>query len=226
MRLNRYIAQATGISRRAADEAITAGRVRLEQKKAVLGQDISDRDKVYLDERLLATLSEFTYIIYYKPIGLVVSRRQQGNASTIYDRLPAEFENLRSVGRLDRESSGLLVLTDDGDYAHRQTHPSFEKTKRYEVRLNKPLEADDAKHLQQGVKLEDGMSKLGIESSEAMNVVVILKEGRNRQIRRSFAALDYRVVKLHRTDFGNLNLGGLKPGEWRKFTPNQGQTHA
>ena len=215
MRLNRYIASATGLSRRAADEAIEAGRVRVGTEPGKLGQEIGESDKVYLDEKLLTLPKGFTYIVYNKPVGLIVSRVHQGEADTIYDHLPPEFERLRSVGRLDRDSSGLLVLTDDGDYAHRQTHPKFEKSKRYEVILNKPLSESDHKLLESGVALEDGTSRLGLPEVNGKNVVVTISEGRNRQIRRSFEALGYTVVGLHRTEFGDLKLDTLKPGDWR-----------
>ena len=216
MRLNRYIASATGISRRAADETIQAGRVRVGTDPGILGQEIGESDKVYLDEKLLSLPKGLTYIIYHKPVGLVVSRAHQGEAETIYDHLPAEFERLRSVGRLDRDSSGLLILTDDGDYAHRQTHPRFEKTKRYEVTLDRPLSEADHRLLEAGVELEDGPSKLGLPEVRGKHIIVIISEGRNRQIRRSFEALGYSVVGLHRTEFGEVRLNGLKPGEWRR----------
>jgi len=215
MRLNRYIARANGMSRRAADEAIMARRVRIGEETGTLGQVVTNDDRVYLDDKLLTLPKEFTYIIYHKPVGLVVSRQHQGEADIIYDHLPPEFERLRSVGRLDRDSSGLLVLTDDGDYAHKQTHPRYEKSKRYEVELDKSLKASDADLLRAGIALDDGTSRLGLTDLKGREVVVTISEGRNRQIRRSFEALGYTVVGLHRTDFGDLKLGELKPGEWR-----------
>ena len=221
MRLNRYIAQATGLSRRTADEVIEAGRIRVNAGPGGLGQTVAQTDKIWLDDELLAMPDHHTYVIFNKPVGLVVSRRQQGISPTIYERLPAEFQRLRSVGRLDRDSSGLLVLTDDGDYAHQQTHPSFQKDKRYQAKLSKPLSPDDANHLRNGVTLEDGLSRLGLEDINERQAVVVISEGRNRQIRRSFAALGYEVVELHRTDFGELHLGELKPGEWRYFSPEE-----
>lgn len=226
MRLNRYVAAASGLSRRGADDAIAAGHVSVNGRPGSLGQTVTDSDRVELDGTLLIVPEHHTYIIFYKPVNTVTSRRRQGTTPTIYDRLPSEFHRLRSVGRLDRYSSGLLVLTDDGDYAHRQTHPSFEKNKRYEVKLSKPLSSDDANHLRNGVVLEDGLSRMGLEAVRGTSVVVILREGRNRQIRRSFAALGYAVVELHRTDFGDLSLDGLKPGEWRQFNPETRPAHA
>jgi pseudouridine synthase len=200
--------------------------VRITENPGSLGQDVAEGAEVRLDGEVITIPDSLTYIIYNKPVGLVVSRRHQGEASTIYDKLPPEFERLRPVGRLDRDSSGLLVLTDDGDYAHEQTHPSFEKTKRYEIKLNTPLSHDDANHLRQGVSLDDGPSRLGLETTGGSFVVVTISEGRNRQIRRSFEALDYSVIALHRTDFGSLSLGALKPGAWRHFNSAEIPNHA
>jgi 23S rRNA pseudouridine2605 synthase len=221
MRLNRFIAGASGLSRRAADEAIAAGRVVVNERPGSLGQTVETGDRVELDGKVLVLPEHHTYVIYHKPIGFITSRQQQGDTPTIYENLPVELQRLQSVGRLDKDTSGLLVLTDDGDYAHEQTHPSFEKEKRYEVQLSKPLSEDDANHLRNGVALKDGPSRLGIEMVDGKDVVVKISEGRNRQIRRSFDALGYNVIGLHRTDFGELTLGKLKPGEWRAFSPKE-----
>jgi pseudouridine synthase len=219
MRLNRYIAQASGLSRRSADEAISAGRIKVGDQAGVLGQTVSSGDRILLDNEPLAIPEHHTYVAFHKPVGYIASRRQQGTTPTIYSLLPPDLQRLRNVGRLDRDSSGLLVLTDDGNYAHRQTHPSFGKDKRYEIELSRPLDKADIGQLRHGVKLDDGLSRLSIEEVDGNKAVVRLSEGRNRQIRRSFAALGYEVKELHRTDFGDLHLGKLKPGEWRSFTP-------
>lgn len=219
MRLNRYIASANGMSRRAADDAIGDGRLRVNGKPGLLGQNVEASDSVTLDGEPITLPVAHTYVIFNKPISHVTSRVQQGDTPTIYALLPPELHRLRSVGRLDRDSSGLLVLTDDGDYAFRQTHPSFQKEKRYEVGLSSPLTPADAAKLRHGVALADGVSRLGLDDVNGCNVTVRLSEGRNRQIRRSFGALGYEVVRLHRTHFGALVLGDLQPGEWRSFVP-------
>ena len=219
MRLNRYIASANGMSRRAADDAIAAGRINVNGVLGVLGQNIEASDTVTLDSSPLKLPVAYAYVIFNKPSGPIASRVQQGKTPTIYAGLPSEFRRLRSVGRLDGDSSGLLVLTDDGDYAFRQTHPSFQKEKRYEVSLATKLTSGDAEKLRLGVDLEDGLSRLGLSEINGRDVTVRLSEGRNRQIRRSFGALGYEVVRLHRTHFGTLDLSDLKAGEWRTFTP-------
>ena len=167
--------------------------------------------------------TDYLYIAFHKPVGYVCSRRAQGSAPTLYDLLPAKYRHLKTVGRLDKDSSGLILLTNDGDFAFQMTHPKFRKTKVYEVELNRPLEPLHQQMISDyGVKLEDGISKFKVitstESTEDQlsrtRFTVVLTEGRNRQIRRTFAALGYRVTKLHRTTFGQYELGDLQPGKY------------
>lgn len=218
MRLNKYIALASGMSRRAADEVIDGGHVTVDGEIAGVGTQAEDGQVVALDGKKLSLPEEHTYIMFNKPAGYVCSRLQQGDTETIYALLPEPMNTLKSVGRLDRDSSGLLVLTNDGTYAHQHLHPSFTKTKRYTVKLSKVLSDEHAALLQSGVELDDGMSRLQLKDVEGKSMTVILHEGRNRQIRRSFAALGYRVVQLHRTNFGSLKLGELQPGEYRPLS--------
>ena len=223
MRLNKFIAQATGISRRAADAAIAAGRVRLNNTVPTPGSVVLSTDTVTLDGTPLAQPdSTYTTIMMNKPVGYVCSRNGQGS-QTIYDLLPPKLHHLKPVGRLDKHSSGLLLLTDDGTLAHQLTHPSFAKTKLYKIALNQPLSHNDQLHVQNGVTLDDGVSKLelsALNDTDRHNWKVTMTEGRNRQIRRTFAALDYNVVKLHRTHFGPYILSNLGPGTYTP-APNQ-----
>ena len=157
-----------------------------------------------------------------KPVGYVCSRRAQGDSPTIYAILPQAFHHLKPVGRLDRNSSGLLLLTNDGDFAFQMTHPKFVKTKVYSVRLDRDLEPLHQQMISDfGVILEDGPSKLHLErlrDDSRREWRVIMSEGRNRQIRRTFASLGYEVKKLHRTSFGNYSLGDMKPGSYELVT--------
>ncbi|HUC87130.1 MAG TPA: pseudouridine synthase [Candidatus Saccharimonadales bacterium] len=214
MRLNQYVAHSSGLSRRAADAAITAGRVMVDGTVASLGMTVQPTAVVELDGKRL-TAPHYQAILLHKPVGYVTSRRQQGSAPTIYELLPTALHALKPAGRLDRDSSGLLVLTNDGALAQILQHPSRGKWKRYEVALNRPLTETDRAQLERGVTLEDGSSQLEVKPLGKRTLVVRLQEGRNRQIRRSFAALDYRVVRLHRTDLGSIGLGKLAPGKWQ-----------
>lgn len=225
MRLNKFIASATGLSRRAADRAISEGRVQINQQPATLGSIASEHDTVTLDNRPITLPVNTMTIMMNKPTGYVCSRDGQGSR-TIYDLLPPELHHLKPVGRLDKYSSGLLLMTDDGIRAHQLTHPSFEKEKIYEIELNKPLTPQDKAKIEKGVELEDGLSRLHVSEGERLEVRgsrartstsnlspttyrVTMSEGRNRQIRRTFDALGYEVTRLHRTVFGSFRLGTL-----------------
>ncbi len=214
MRINKYIALSTGISRRAADAAIEQGRVLVNGARPQPGHDVIDTDMVTLGGKTITPASKTT-IMLNKPVDYVVSRDGQG-ARTIYNLLPEEYHHLKPVGRLDKESSGLLLLTNDGDLANELTHPSNRKRKVYEVSLLSSLQPLHRQMIGEiGIQLEDGASRLGLERQQEGNDkdwVVTMYEGRNRQIRRTFTALRYTVVKLHRTNFGDYTLGDLKPG--------------
>jgi 23S rRNA pseudouridine2605 synthase len=216
MRINRYVAAASGLSRRAADAAVAQGRVQVNGYAAQTGQDVTANDTVTLDGTAIHAPAYHQTILLNKPTGYVVSREGQGSR-TIYDILPPELHHLKPVGRLDKESSGLLLLTTDGQLAQTLTHPKYQKTKHYEVTLNKPLAPDAFAQLKEGVQLEDGASHLTVQLvPEVTNqYTVAMHEGRNRQIRRTFDALDYSVVRLHRTQFGDYTLGTLPPGHWK-----------
>ena len=228
MRLNKYVAQVSGLSRRAVDAAITTGRISVNGSIAQLGQQITTSDAVTLDGTLLAA-SEYATVILNKPTGYVCSRDGQGS-KTIYDLLPSELQHLKSVGRLDKDSSGLLLLTNDGNLAHKLTHPSFGKQKAYLVTLDKSLSPTSMTQLKNGVTLDDGVSNLEVRKSTASDgevpnierpvsdvYCITMTEGRNRQIRRTFEALGYTVVKLHRTKFGPYTLEGIPPGSYKQL---------
>lgn len=217
MRLNKFIAQASGLSRRVADQAIVAGRVKVNGSVPSLAQNISGKDVVTLDDKPLNLPENLQTVMLNKPVGYVCSRDGQGS-KTIYELLPKKLHHLKPVGRLDKNSSGLLLLTNDGNLAHELTHPKFQKSKVYKIALNKPFKPADLTAIQKGVRLEDGLSRLELErinNTDDTNWKVIMSEGRNRQIRRTFEALGYKVVKLHRTQFGTYVLGDLKIGEYR-----------
>lgn len=217
-RLNKYLALHAGISRREADVLIAEGRVMVNGSPAAIGTQVTPNDAVEIDGEPISTATEILYLMLHKPVGYVCSRRAQGDNPTIYSILPKKYHALKPVGRLDRDSSGLILLTNDGDFAQRMTHPSFHKIKRYDVVLDRALEPLHQQMISDfGVELEDGKSQLTLErpTDNRKNWIVIMKEGRNRQIRRTFAALGYTVVKLHRTDFGNYHLGSLEAGAFQ-----------
>lgn len=216
-RLNKYLAFHLGISRREADDYIASGKVSVNNEVAILGKRLVSEDSVTLNGKPVSTRSKFSYIMLNKPLGYVCSRKQQGDSETIYALLPQAMHHLKPVGRLDKDSSGLLLLTDDGDFAFEMTHPKFQKTKSYEIMIDKELEPLHQQMItDHGIMLEDGNSKLSLErmtDEGRLRWRVLMHEGRNRQIRRTFAAIGYDVIELHRTSFGSYSLVDLKTGE-------------
>lgn len=219
MRINRFVATATGMSRREADIAIQAGRIMVNGEPATLGSVVTDDQSVTLDNTTL-TLPKPQTIMLNKPIGYVSSRAQQGSAPTIYDLLPHQLHTLKPVGRLDKDSSGLLLLTNDGQLAHRLAHPSNHKWKIYEITTKPELQPKQIGALRQGIMLDDGISIMDV-SAHSKGYTVRLQEGRNRQIRRSIEAVGSKVATLHRTKLGELELGALPNGDWRKLTTEE-----
>lgn len=220
-RLNKYLAFHLGVSRREADELISKNKISINNTLAIIGARVEEGDIISVNNKPITPKQAFTYLLFNKPIGYVSSRKQQGDNPTLYDLIPKEYHSLKPVGRLDKDSSGLLLLTDDGDFAFEMTHPKFYKVKNYEVTVNAPLEPLHQQMISDfGVQLEDGPSKLSLERRDdtRKNWTVTMHEGRNRQIRRTFAALGYTVTKLHRTSFGNYQLNGLAAGEHKKIS--------
>lgn len=220
MRINKFVALATGLSRRASDQAVANQRVSINGATAELGSDTSEHDQVMLDGQVITLPSQTLTIALNKPAGFVVSRAGQGSR-TVYDLLPSELRTLKPIGRLDKDSSGLLLLTNDGNLANELTHPSHHKRKVYQITLDQPLQPLHRQLISEhGIELEDGPSKLILERQHEENDhewLVIMHEGRNRQIRRTFAALGYSVTRLHRTHFGQYELGSIRSGSYIKL---------
>lgn len=220
LRLNKYVAVSLGVSRRQADKLIERGDILINNSPAKLGARISPNDIVSYNGKQIRPKT-YRLIALHKPTGYLCSRASQGGMPTIYRLLPQELSHLKPVGRLDKDTSGLILLTNDGDWSHQMTHPSFKKTKRYLATLNKPLQPLHRQMISDfGVDLPDGPSKLSLErqhEGDDTRWIIEMSEGRNRQIRRTFEALGYTVTKLHRTNFGNYSLGDIKRGEWQEL---------
>ncbi len=219
VRLNKHLALRLGVSRREADILIENGLVTVSGTPATLGSRVSEGDTITVSgTELPAGETPYVYLLLNKPAGYVCSRRAQGDIPTIYALLPAQHHTLKPVGRLDANSSGLILLTNDGDFAYQMTHPKFHKVKVYKVRLDRDLEPLHQQMIGDfGIELEDGTSHLQLmrlSDTNRREWQVTMSEGRNRQIRRTFAALGYTVTRLHRTDFGPYSLGDTKKGEY------------
>lgn len=217
VRLNKFLAEQLGISRRQADDLIADKKVKINGKPVILGARIDKNDEVCYNGKIVSNSVDYIYLGMNKPAGYVCSRKRQGDIPTIYELLPEKYRRLKTVGRLDKDSSGLILLTNDGDFAFRMTHPKFNKVKLYEVELDRPLAPLHQQEIADyGVEIGDGVSKMGLEklSDDRKKWLVTLREGRNRQIRRTFGALGYTVTRLHRTQFGAYQLSGLAEGEF------------
>lgn len=223
LRLNKFLALQLGISRREADILIENGTVAINGTVAGLGARFSTGDTITIAGKEVATTKvPHVYLAFHKPVGYVCSRRAQGETPTIYSLIPPKYHALKPVGRLDRDSSGILLLTNDGDFAFTMTHPKFAKTKVYEVTLDHDLEPIHQQMISDfGIDLEDGKSRLTLmrlDDTRRDTWQVTMTEGRNRQIRRTFSALGYTVTALHRVQFGNYSLSDMSEGSLKEVS--------
>lgn len=222
MRLQRMIALSSELSRRAAEEAIRRGEVTVNGSVATeLGTTVDpSKDHVTLKGQLLKIGIHCHYLAFNKPRGVLVTKGDPHGRPTIWSYLGDRKKSLNSVGRLDFDSEGLLLLTDDGDLLNRLTHPRHEIWKTYLVRVNGEPDAHDFTRLKEGVMLKDGKTLPAkvcrVDHGDPNALIEIsIREGRNRQLRRMFDAIGHPVTRLKRTSIGPVKLGRLKAGEWR-----------
>jgi len=222
MRLNRYLALCGLGSRRACEEIILGGGVRVNGRAVrELAVVVQPGDTVVARGRVVKPAAA-RYVVLHKPPGVLSSRASQGGKPVVYDLLPREAATLPHVGRLDAESEGLLLLSNDGALAQALTHPSRHVEKEYEVILDRSFDAKFIPKLLKGIYLEEGRAKAAAVHIEGANKLrVVLTQGINRQIRRMFAALGYKVKRLTRTRLGPLRLGRLPRGSWRELTARE-----
>jgi 23S rRNA pseudouridine2605 synthase len=222
MRLNRYLALCGLGSRRACEEIILAGGVRINGRAIrELATSVAPGDTVVARGRVVRT-AETRYLAVHKPAGCLTSRASQGGKPTLYQLLPPELSTLPYAGRLDAESEGLLLLTNDGALAQALTHPSRHVEKEYDVVLDRSFDTSLIPKLIKGIYLEEGRARAAHVHVEGANKVrVVLTQGINRQIRRMFAALGYKVKRLTRTRLGPLRLGRQPRGSWRDLSAKE-----
>ncbi|HUF50512.1 MAG TPA: pseudouridine synthase [Longimicrobiales bacterium] len=217
VRLQKFLSQAGVASRRQGEEMIVQGRVRVNGKVVTeLGVRVyPTRDRVQVDgERVRPALEEWYAL--HKPRGYLSTRSDPQGRPTLYELLPPPMRRLFYVGRLDYDSEGLILLTNDGDTAHRLLHPRYGIERDYEVELDEPIESDALAQLRRGVELEDGPARAeSIRRRSGTVIIVTLREGRKREVRRMFEAVGKRVCRLRRVRYGPIKLGTLKSGEWR-----------
>jgi 23S rRNA pseudouridine2605 synthase len=229
VRLQKYLSEAGIASRRASEEIIRAGRVKVNgQIVQTLGTKVlPDQDRVEVDGRLIKPRRKL-YIALNKPPGFLCTRKDPLERRTVSELLPAEWTHLASVGRLDRDSEGLLLLTNDGEFALRLTHPRYGVRKLYRATVEGRVEPPMLQKFLTGV--EDAGELLKVEKARLISannsqsvVELELGEGRNREVRRLFSSQGYTVTRLQRTQIGRIKLGELPVGKWRTLTPAEVQ---
>ena len=225
-RLNKYIASSGLCSRRKADELIESGVVQVNGKKVTeLGYSVQNKDKVFVNGKIIHPVKH-EYYRFYKPAGYITTSDDEKGRKTIYDLLPENLHHLKPVGRLDRESTGLIILTNDGDLINDSTHPSVKVPKLYRVAINGKITQNDIDKMYKGIEIEPNkMAYAQVDVLEIDNthtvMEILLYQGLNRQIRRMFEYLGFEVVSLKRIQHAIFNLDGLKRGEFKPIKPRQ-----
>ena len=227
MRLQKYLADAGIASRRKCEELIAAGRVSVNGTVARLGATFEEGDEVLLDGRPVAPQREKVIILFNKPKNVICTNDEGEDRVRVSDFFTQLPYRLYTVGRLDYDSEGLILVTNDGDIANRLMHPRYGTSKTYRVLCTGWLTPEDKRRLRSGVELEDGMTSpaelriLRERQDGRTELLLTIHEGKNRQVRRMLAATGHDTLRLQRTAIGKLELGDLKPGEWRYITEDE-----
>jgi 23S rRNA pseudouridine2605 synthase len=217
MRLNAYLARAGVASRRSADELIKAGRVTVNGEPGELNTFVESRDRVEVDGRLVERQA-LAYVLLHKPAGVVTTARDPQGRPTVVD-LVQHPARVVPVGRLDADTTGVLLLTNDGPLAHRLAHPRYGVEKVYEAQVEGEPSDEALARLAEGVELEDGRTAPArVRRLHRSRVELALHEGRKHQVKRMLEAVGHPVVWLRRTRYAGLGVEGLEPGEWRELT--------
>lgn len=226
MRLNKYIAHSGVASRRKADELVEKGLVKINGVTASTGMDVGPGDVVEVDGKIIEPEKKLVYYMLNKPVGYITTASDEQGRPTVLDLMPEVEERIYPVGRLDYMTSGLLIMTNDGDLAYKLMHPSKRVFKTYVAEVGGLLTIHEARRLSAGVKIQGRMTapaKVEIlsQSDSSSRVMISISEGRNRQVRRMFEAVGHRVIRLERISIANLKLGHLKEGRYRKMSQNE-----
>ncbi len=227
IRLNRFIAQSGLCSRRKADDLIAAGSVVVNGSVVTeMGTRLSASDTVVVNGKSITPLG-LTYVLLNKPTDTITTTSDERSRRTVLDLLSipdSEKRGLFPVGRLDRHTTGALILTNDGDLANRLMHPSYEVQKLYVAGLNQALPLAKLEQLREGVMLEDGLAKpeyAAYADSDPTNILIQIHEGRNRQVRRMIEALGFEVKSLERVQYAGLDCKGIRKGKWRNLSKKE-----
>jgi len=222
VRINVYLASMLGVSRRRADRIIAENRIKVNGSVAALGQTVRpERDEVTADGLVVENKSVAkTHISLYKPTEYITARSDQWGRKTVLDLLPNSLMHLNPAGRLDYLSEGLLLLSDDGGFNYRYTHPKFETEKEYVLIFRQPVTAELIEGFKNGVQLSEGLAKADrLERISDTSLRVTVHQGWNRQLRRMAGFHKFEIIRLIRTRVGGFTIEGLRPGEWREISP-------
>ena len=222
MRLNRFLAAAGVGSRRKCDQLIADGRVTINGRVCTdFSTQPAESDSVKVEGKLVHGQRSL-YVMLHKPAGFVSTRTDPNARDTIFDLLPPKFARLFNIGRLDAQTGGLIILTNDGNLAQHLTHPRYKVEKEYEVTLDRPWDTSLTPKLLTGMVLDGRQARMArVQPIRSTRLRVVLRQGINRQIRRMFYELGYEVKKLVRVRVGHLRLGDLPRGHWRLLTRNE-----
>lgn len=226
MRLNKFISSNTSYSRRKADELIHAGKIFINNKPAKIGTQIDPKkDKITIDGKTITLQTKKIYLALNKPADFITTRNDDLNRKTVMSLVP-KIENLKPVGRLDKNTEGLILFSNDGEFINKHTHPRFECEKEYFVKIKGMLSDKEKSALEKGIMLErkrTSPAKIKIikRSKVQTTLTITIHEGRNKQIRKIFAQLKHDVKYLQRIRIGKISLGSLKKGEYRELTLNE-----
>jgi len=220
MRINKFLAQCNLGSRRKVEEFIKAGQIMINNQTCTnLGTQITDQDIVKFQNQIIKPNKEKIYLALNKPKGFLVTKKDTHQRDTIYKLLPKKYQHLKYVGRLDYNSEGLLLLTNDGDWANQITHPRYKLPKTYEVVLNKPLNQNQIQKLRDGIIIDNKKTlPAQVREVSKMKLDITIFEGRKRQIREMIKAVGSGIVNLKRIQIGKLGLGNLALGEYKIIT--------
>jgi 23S rRNA pseudouridine2605 synthase len=223
-RLNKAIADAGVASRRRADELIRSGCVRINGLVVTeLGTKVEIDDMVTVNGEPITRYKHLTYVVLNKPKDVITTSSDEKGRATVFDIVKIK-SRLFTVGRLDRNTTGVLLITNDGDLANRLMHPRYGITRVYKATLDKPLRKDHMLSIAKGVELEDGPAQpveIAIDPSDKASVLLAIREGRNREVRRIFELFGYEVKRLDRKEYANISTRGLKRGEYRHLTRDE-----
>lgn len=222
MRLQVFLSHSGICSRRKALDLVKMGKVKVNDETIIEPSFKIDpsRDKILFNNKTVR-IKKDTYIMLNKPLGVTTTKKDRFAEKTVFDLLPKELKHLHPVGRLDKNTSGLLLLTNDGNLTYKLTHPRFEVKKLYEVTCDKKLSDKDKERLEKGIILEDVRTSPCAIKITNDKIHIEIHEGKKRQVRRMFSQLGYTVTKLKRIGEGTINLGNLKPGCWRNLNDKE-----